>query len=75
MQPQYLNTEINLDNPDGFYHALNVMHRDLSDAQSARVNANLILLLANHIGDMKVLDEAMQAAREEATEPHVAPGD
>jgi hypothetical protein len=39
-------------------------HRDLSDEQSAMVNARLILLLANHIGDIAVLREAMQIARE-----------
>jgi hypothetical protein len=39
-------------------------HRGLSDAQSAMVNAKLVLLLANHIGDPDVLAEAMAAARE-----------
>ncbi|MGB3068183.1 MAG: DUF2783 domain-containing protein [Ottowia sp.] len=49
---------------DDFYEALIDTHRDLSDAQSAMVNARLILLLANHIGDITVLREAMQIARE-----------
>ena len=40
------------------------LNRDLSDEQSAMVNARLILLLANHIGDIAVLREAMQIARE-----------
>ena len=40
------------------------MHRDLTDEQSAMVNARLILLLANHIGDIDVLREAMKIARE-----------
>ena len=48
---------------DDFYEALLEMHRDLSDEQSEMVNAKLILLLANHIGDMAVLREAMQLAR------------
>jgi hypothetical protein len=39
------------------------MHRNLNEAQSAMVNAKLILLLANHIGDDRVLREAMAAAR------------
>ena len=39
------------------------MHRGLSDEQSEAVNARLILLLANHIGDLNVLREAMEAAR------------
>ena len=49
---------------DDFYEALIEMHRDLSDEQSAMVNARLILLLANHIGDISVLREAMQIARD-----------
>ena len=48
---------------DDFYEALIEMHRDLSDEQSAAVNARLILLLSNHIGDIAVLREAMQIAR------------
>lgn len=48
---------------DDFYESLIEMHRDLSDEDSERVNARLILLLANHIGDLKVLQEAMDAAR------------
>jgi hypothetical protein len=59
-----LNTEPNLPAPDDFYEALIHMHRDLSDEQSQLANAKLILLLANHIGDMNVLKQAMQAARE-----------
>ncbi len=49
---------------DDLYEALIDMHRDLSDEQSAMVNARLILLLANHIGDIGILREAMQIARE-----------
>jgi len=59
-----LNVEINLELPDDFYAALVELHRGLSDAQSELVNAKLILLLANHIGDAEVLREAMQRARE-----------
>lgn len=50
---------------DDFYQALIDTHRDLSDEQSARVNARLVLLLSNHIGDLEVLREAMDIAREE----------
>ncbi|NMG44770.1 DUF2783 domain-containing protein [Aromatoleum toluvorans] len=49
---------------DDFYEALIDTHRDLTDEQSAMVNARLILLLANHIGDISVLREAMRVARE-----------
>ncbi len=51
---------------DDFYEALIETHRDLSDEQSAMVNARLVLLLANHIGDLSVLREAMKIAREGA---------
>ena len=60
-----LNTEPNIAASDDFYQELIDLHRDLSDEESALVNAKLILLLANHIGDAAVLREAMQAAREE----------
>jgi hypothetical protein len=59
-----LNIEPNVAAPDDFYQALLDLHRDLSDEQSELVNARLILLLANHIGDLEVLREAMQRARE-----------
>lgn len=48
---------------DDFYQLLIDTHRDLSDEQSAMVNAKLILILSNHIGDIAVLREAMAAAR------------
>lgn len=60
-----LNTEPNIERPDDFYEALIELHRGLSEEQSRQVNARLILLLANHIGDMEVLAEAMAAAKEE----------
>jgi len=56
-------TDANLPAPDDFYEELIELHRDLSDAQSALVNAKLILLLANHVGDPQVLRAAMAAAR------------
>jgi 3-(3-hydroxy-phenyl)propionate hydroxylase len=60
-----LNTESNLAAPDDFYEELIDLHRDLNDEQSALVNAKLILLLANHVGDLGVLRAALAAARED----------
>ncbi|TFY96827.1 DUF2783 domain-containing protein [Ramlibacter rhizophilus] len=71
-----LNTQPNLSEPgkryfrdftpgDDFYEALIDTHRDLDDEQSERLNARLILLLANHIGDIGVLREAMALARKD----------
>jgi len=48
---------------DAFYEALIRTHQGLSDEDSRLVNARLVLLLANHIGDLRVLDEALAAAR------------
>ncbi len=48
---------------DDFYAMLIDSHRDLSEVQSRAVNTRLILLLANHIGDLRVLGEALTAAR------------
>jgi hypothetical protein len=64
-----LNTDPNLTAPDDFYERLIAMHRGLSEAESARANAKLILLLANHIGDPQVLEQAMEAARDNAALP------
>ena len=64
-----LNTEPNLAAPDDFYQALIALHRDLSEADSALVNAKLVLLLANHIGDPEVLAAAMAAARQDIVAP------
>ena len=58
-----LNTSPNLAAPDDFYEALIEAHRCLTEAQSEMLNARLILLLANHVGDMNVLREALEAAR------------
>jgi hypothetical protein len=68
-----LNTESNLPNPDAFYEALIEMHQDLSVADSQMVNAKLILLLGNQIGDMDVLREAMALARK-GINPEINPG-
>jgi hypothetical protein len=50
---------------DDFYDALITAHRGLSDEQSELLNARLLLLLANHIGDLGVLREAIELARRE----------
>ena len=62
--PQQLNTQPNLEAPDDFYEALIETHQGLTTEQSHALNARLVLLLANHIGSMPVLREALVAARE-----------
>lgn len=58
-----LDTQPRLTHPDDFYEALIDMHRDLDDAQSQAANAQLILLLANQIGDQETLISAIRLAR------------
>ena len=59
----HLITAPHLDAPDDFYEALIDTHRDLSADASHALNARLVLLLANHIGSLPVLREALAAAR------------
>ena len=64
-----LNTRPNIDDTDGFYQRLVELHQDRSDEQSRLINTCLILLLANHIGESAVLEEAMRIAAETADQP------
>jgi adenosine deaminase len=57
-------TTPNLSAPDDFYEALIDAHKDLPIEESHALNARLILLLANHIGAVDVLREALEAARQ-----------
>ena len=63
-----LYTQLNIPQPDDFYQELIDLHRELNEEQSRQVNAKLILLLANHIGDPQVLREAMSIARQNILE-------
>lgn len=58
-----LNVEPNLPDPDAFYELLIDSHQHLDEEQSRMLNAQLILLLSNHIGDLAVLREALDIAR------------
>ncbi|HWK72516.1 DUF2783 domain-containing protein [Pollutimonas sp. M17] len=58
-----LNTQSNFSAPDDFYEQLIEAHRDLSTEQSHAMNAALVLLLSNHIGDLGVLAQALETAR------------
>ncbi len=58
-----LRTDSNVPDPDALYTLLVDAHRDLDEAASAKLNAKLVLLLANHVGDMGVVREAIAAAR------------
>lgn len=57
-----LNTNPNIADPDGFYAELIDAHEGLSDEESAALNARLVLLLANHVGDREALRQAINHA-------------
>ena len=54
-----LRTELGVDSPDDFYARLIEMHEGLSSEESHKINAKVILMLANHIGDTGVLYEVL----------------
>lgn len=63
-------TTPNIADPDGFYAGLLALHEGRSKEESDAINARLVLLLANHIGDRQTLSEAFEAATlQERTEP------
>lgn len=63
MPPNDLTLEPNLPSPDDFYEELLAAHRGLSDADSELLNARLVLILANHVGDPAVIRAALRLAR------------
>ena len=58
-----LSTSSNFAKPDDAFRAVVEAHRGLSDEQSADLDAALVLILANHIGDLDVLREAIALAK------------
>jgi hypothetical protein len=58
-----LSTDSNFSKPDDAFRAIVEAHRGLSDAQSADLDTALVLILANHIGDLAVLREAIALAK------------
>ncbi|CCE00910.1 DUF2783 domain-containing protein [Bradyrhizobium sp. STM 3809] len=53
----------NISDPDDFYAELIGSQRELSEDEALRMNARLVLLLANHVGDRATLSEAIRLAR------------
>ena len=58
-----LSTSSNFTKPDDAFRAIVEAHRGLSETQSADLDAALVLVLANHIGDLDVLREAILLAK------------
>jgi hypothetical protein len=57
-----MKTSLTLKDPDAFYECWLDAQRGLNDEQVALLNARLVLLLANHVGDDAVLAECVAAA-------------
>ncbi|MEC3861110.1 DUF2783 domain-containing protein [Mesobacterium sp. TK19101] len=55
-------TTPNMADHDAAYARLIAAHKGLSETQSAALNARLILVLMNHVGDLSVLEEAIALA-------------
>lgn len=66
MKKQSLRLKANIEAPDDVYQMLLQMHDGRSDEDSLLINAKLILILANHIGDQDVIAEAIEAATKQA---------
>jgi len=63
-----LSTRSNFPRPDDAFRAVVEAHRGLSDEQSADLDAALVLILANHIGELDVLNEAIALAKQRMLE-------
>jgi hypothetical protein len=64
-----MKSTLNLQDADGFYEQLLDAHAGLTPAESELLNARLILLLANQVGNAQVLRECIAAARARETAP------
>lgn len=63
-----LSTASNFADPDSAYRLIVEAHRGLSDESSAALDAALVLILANHIGDLAVLRDAVALAKRRVME-------
>lgn len=50
--------------PDELYQSLIEAHRGLCDDSSMKLNAKLVLILANQIGDLDIVCQAIELAGE-----------
>lgn len=58
-----MNTQPNIPDPDAFHAAWVAAHEGLDESASADLDARLVLLLANQVGDQRILIECIEAAR------------
>jgi hypothetical protein len=72
-----LDTTPRIADPDALYASLAAAHHDLAPEASRLLDAQLVLLLANHIGALDVVQDAIRIAREAAlahSPPHSEAG-
>ena len=62
----HLNTSVNLKDHDGLYQSIVELYEGMSEEQSREASATLILLLANHIGEEEVIQEAIEIAYQQS---------
>lgn len=58
-----LNLKPNIENPDTFYEMLTDAQRDMTDEEANDMNARLVLILANQVGSLDKLRDAVNLAR------------
>ena len=58
----------NIEKPDDFYHALTDAQRDLGETEANDMNARLVLILANQVGKLDDLKQAIELASLKALE-------
>lgn len=58
-----INLKPNIDKPDAFYEMLTDAQRDMSDEDANDMNARLVLILANHVGNLEELKQAIDLAK------------
>jgi hypothetical protein len=68
-----LDTAPRLTDPDALFALLVEAHQGLDAEASRRLDARLVLLLANHVGDMAILREAIAEARRCDSRPPAPP--
>ena len=64
-----LTTTPNLSDPDGFYAQLLELHEGRDKQTSDAINARLVLLLSNHIGDHDIITQAFSIAGQNGKDP------
>jgi Protein of unknown function (DUF2783) len=63
MAEPMLITDNRLPDPDAAFRLIVEAHRGLSETESQALNARLVLLLANHVGEIEVLRQAIEVAK------------